>query len=156
MPRVIDVHAHYAPLVMLNRIRNGESWFGAEMFVEPDGRQTVRIRGREGMTDPRFELLPSERVADMDRIGTDVQVLSPMPVLFNYDIGADEALDSSRQLNDDIRETVAAFPDRFRGLDGALRTLAEQDYGTLLLTLVALGIAAYGVFSFIQARYRKV
>jgi len=116
MPRIIDVHAHYAPWVMLNRIRNGESWFGAEMFVEADGRQTVRIRGREGMTDPRFGLTPSERVADMDRIGTDVQVLSPMPVLFNYDIGADEALQSSRQLNDDIRETVEAFPDRFRGL----------------------------------------
>jgi hypothetical protein len=43
-----------------------------------------------------------------------------------------------------------------RGLDGAVRTLAEQSYGTWLLALMALGIAAYGVFCFIQARYRKV
>lgn len=46
--------------------------------------------------------------------------------------------------------------DKARGLDAALRTLAEQSYGTLLLTLVAAGIAAFGVFCFIQARYRKV
>lgn len=43
-----------------------------------------------------------------------------------------------------------------RGLDSALRTLVEQPYGTLLLTLVALGIGAFGVFCFAQARYRKV
>jgi hypothetical protein len=51
---------------------------------------------------------------------------------------------------------VTYDPDKARGLDGALRTLAKQSYGTWLLGLVALGIAAYGVFCFIQARYRKV
>jgi hypothetical protein len=51
---------------------------------------------------------------------------------------------------------VTYDPDKARGLDGALRTLAEQSYGTWLLGLVALGIAAFGVFCFIQARYRKV
>lgn len=43
-----------------------------------------------------------------------------------------------------------------RGLDAALHTLAQQSYGTLLLSLVALGIAAFGVFCLIQSRYRKV
>jgi hypothetical protein len=43
-----------------------------------------------------------------------------------------------------------------RGLDGALKTLAAQSYGTWLLALVALGIAAFGVYCFSQARYRKV
>jgi hypothetical protein len=51
---------------------------------------------------------------------------------------------------------VTYDPDKARGLDGALRTLAEQSYGTWLLALVAAGIAAYGAFCFIQARYRKV
>jgi hypothetical protein len=39
------------------------------------------------------------------------------------------------------------------GLDGALRALAEQPFGRWLLTAVALGIAAYGVYSFARARY---
>lgn len=42
------------------------------------------------------------------------------------------------------------------GLDGALRTLAAQPYGGFLLTLMALGIAAFAAFCFVQARYREV
>jgi hypothetical protein len=42
------------------------------------------------------------------------------------------------------------------GLDGALKTLAAQTYGTWLLALVAVGIAAFGIYCFSQARYRKV
>ena len=42
------------------------------------------------------------------------------------------------------------------GLDGALRTLKGQPYGQWLLTLVAVGIAAYGVYSLARARYAKV
>lgn len=47
-------------------------------------------------------------------------------------------------------------PGKARGLDAALRTLREQSYGQLLLTVIALGIAAFGVFCFVQSRYRKV
>jgi hypothetical protein len=42
------------------------------------------------------------------------------------------------------------------GLDGALRKLAHENYGTWLLSIVAAGLFAYGVFCVIQARYRKV
>ena len=55
-----------------------------------------------------------------------------------------------------VTAAVTYDPDKARGLDAALHTLREQAYGTLLLSLVALGIAAFGVFCFVQARYRKV
>lgn len=42
------------------------------------------------------------------------------------------------------------------GLDGALHTLAGKPYGQVLLVAVAVGFAAFGVFCFFQARYRKV
>ena len=42
------------------------------------------------------------------------------------------------------------------GLDGALRKLLHQDYGTWLLSIVAAGLFAYGVFCLLQARYREV
>jgi hypothetical protein len=42
------------------------------------------------------------------------------------------------------------------GLDGALRSLRQQAVGPWLLTAVALGIAAYGVYSFARARYVRV
>ncbi len=42
------------------------------------------------------------------------------------------------------------------GLDGALRSLRQQPVGPWLLTAVALGIAAYGVYSFARAKYARV
>lgn len=42
------------------------------------------------------------------------------------------------------------------GLDGALAKVAAQEYGHLLLGLVALGLLAYAAFCFVEARYREV
>ena len=42
------------------------------------------------------------------------------------------------------------------GLDGALKALASQAFGPWLLSLVAIGIAAFGIYCFFQARYRRV
>jgi hypothetical protein len=47
-------------------------------------------------------------------------------------------------------------PEEASGLDAALKTLAGQPYGPYLLTAVALGLAAYGVFCFFDARYHRV
>ncbi|MEV0430768.1 DUF1206 domain-containing protein [Micromonospora sp. NPDC049836] len=47
-------------------------------------------------------------------------------------------------------------PEKARGLDAALRTLRDQSYGPVLLTLMALGVAAFGVYCFLQSRYRRV
>jgi hypothetical protein len=46
--------------------------------------------------------------------------------------------------------------ERARGLDGALRKLAHEPYGTWLLGVVAAGLLSFGLFCLIQARYRKV
>jgi hypothetical protein len=55
-----------------------------------------------------------------------------------------------------IRAALADSASRSRGLDGALRTLAGQPFGGLLLALVAAGFAAFGVYCFFQAKYRKI
>lgn len=43
-----------------------------------------------------------------------------------------------------------------RGLDGAMRTILDQPFGQYLLTAVALGFLAFGLFAFLQARYRRM
>ena len=47
-------------------------------------------------------------------------------------------------------------PEEAIGLDGALRKLAEADYGDILLASTAVGLFAYGLFCLVQARYRTV
>ena len=44
-------------------------------------------------------------------------------------------------------------PAKASGLDGALHTVLDAPYGAWLLSLVALGIAAFGVFCLARARY---
>lgn len=42
------------------------------------------------------------------------------------------------------------------GIDGALRRLADRAWGTWMLVAVAFGLFAYGCYSFVEARYRRV
>jgi hypothetical protein len=44
-------------------------------------------------------------------------------------------------------------PEKAAGLDAALRTVLDVPFGQVLLTLVALGLIAFGVFCFFRARY---
>ena len=48
---------------------------------------------------------------------------------------------------------VTFDPSKAQGLDGALRQILELPFGRTLLTLVAVGIAAFGAFCFVRARY---
>jgi hypothetical protein len=50
---------------------------------------------------------------------------------------------------------LRANPGEAGGLDKALRALAAQPYGTFLLLLVAVGLAAFGVYCFASARARR-
>jgi hypothetical protein len=43
-----------------------------------------------------------------------------------------------------------------KGLGGALSTLQAQPYGWALLGLTAAGLLAFGLFGFVQARYRRI
>jgi len=47
-------------------------------------------------------------------------------------------------------------PNQAVGIDGALKRLAGRSYGPALLVVVALGLAAYGLYSFAEARFRRV
>jgi Domain of Unknown Function (DUF1206) len=55
-----------------------------------------------------------------------------------------------------LRAAIDFDPDEAAGLDGTLKTLARQTYGQVLLTVTAVGLAAYGLYSFVEARYREL
>ncbi|WP_031079895.1 DUF1206 domain-containing protein [Streptomyces sp. NRRL S-118] len=55
-----------------------------------------------------------------------------------------------------VRAAVTYRPNEAKGLDDALRTVAETPAGPGLLGLVAAGMALFGLFSFAMARWRRV
>ena len=55
-----------------------------------------------------------------------------------------------------IRAAVDYNPNKAVGLDGALAKLANHSYGSYLLGIVATGLIAFALYSFSDARYRRI
>jgi uncharacterized protein DUF1206 len=55
-----------------------------------------------------------------------------------------------------IKAAVEFDPNKAVGLDGALAKVEHASYGPFLLTLVAAGLIAFGVYSLSDARYRRL
>jgi hypothetical protein len=55
-----------------------------------------------------------------------------------------------------IKAAIDYNPDEAVGLDGALAKLASSAGGPLVLGAVAVGLLGFGVYSFMDARYRRV
>ena len=77
----------------------------------------------------------------MERMGIDKQVLSTIPVLFNYWAKPTDALDTARFFNDHIAQTVQAHPDRFIGLGTVPLQDPELAIGELQRCVKELGLA---------------
>jgi len=49
-----------------------------------------------------------------------------------------------------------AKPQQAKGVDSSLRALASTPLGPWLLVLVAIGLILFGLFSFCQAKWRRL
>ena len=55
-----------------------------------------------------------------------------------------------------VKAALEYEPQEAVGLDGALRRIADADYGKYLLGLAALGLVCYALYCIVDARYRDV
>jgi Domain of Unknown Function (DUF1206) len=55
-----------------------------------------------------------------------------------------------------VKAALEYEPREAIGIDGALKELAGQPYGSVLLGLVAAGLLLYGLYCLVEARYRKL
>ena len=54
-----------------------------------------------------------------------------------------------------VYAAVTYDPEKATGMDTAVKTLAGQAYGTVLLLMVAAGLACFGAYCLFDARYRR-
>ncbi|UUR09360.1 amidohydrolase family protein [Sphingomonas glaciei] len=71
------------------------------------------------------------RIADMDRLGIDLQALSPSPGQYHYHADPETGRAAAQAVNDGIAEAVAGNPDRFVGMG----TVPLQDVGMAVTEL---------------------
>jgi aminocarboxymuconate-semialdehyde decarboxylase len=118
----IDIHTHIMPEKMPNWVEK----FGYGEFIHLEHRncKACMMKGDKLFREVEENCFREDvRIKDMDATGVDVQVLSTIPVLFNYWAKAKDGYETSRFFNDHIAETVSKDEKRFIGLG----TLPMQD-----------------------------
>jgi len=114
---VIDVHTHLLPPELPRwKDRFG---YGGFMGLEHTGPCRARMVKDDGQAFREVEETlwsPAARIADCDRLGVDVQVLSTVPVMFSYWAKPADGAAVASFLNEHLASVVAGAPDRFVGL----------------------------------------
>lgn len=113
----IDVHTHILP----KDIPNWKDKFGYGGFIALDHHKPccARMLKDDGHFFREVEdncWSAERRIEESDKFGVSVQVLSTVPVMFNYWAKADNGAETSKFLNDGIAEIVEKYPKRFIGL----------------------------------------
>lgn len=111
----IDIHTHIMP----DKMPNWTQKFGYGEFIHLEHKDcnACMMKG-----DKVFRVVEkncfdaTERMKDMEQTAVGMQVLSTIPVLFNYWAKPADGLETSRFLNDHIAETVSKEPNHFIGL----------------------------------------
>ena len=113
-PRV-DIHCHYLNPEVQEKVApyNPGQYDALVKFANALTRETNLKQGRERAA----KLSDIEtRLKEMDRMGVDIQAVSPAPNQTNYWAEPGMGAELSRMVNERIAEIVAATPDRFVGL----------------------------------------
>ncbi len=109
--RKLDLHTHYYPPIYFDKIRELPSEFSFDK--SPSGQTIITYRGARffGVTPPMTDV--AQRIADMDRVGIDVEVVSlSTPNVFFAD--AQRQPEIARIVNDAYAELIAKHPARFK------------------------------------------
>jgi aminocarboxymuconate-semialdehyde decarboxylase len=110
---VVDIHCHLNipaadELMRPHVAAHTFHAFSCPASDEVNRQQFRQIAGKLNVVD--------ERIADMDRLGVDVQAISPVPPQMYYDVEPDLGRQAARLVNDGIAAAVARHPDRLVGM----------------------------------------
>lgn len=112
----IDIHTHILP----ENLPNWAKKFGYGEFIHLEHHKPCCAKMMKGTKF--FREIESncwdagKRIEECDTHGVHVQVLSTIPVMFNYGIKPLDCLEIAKFLNDHIADVVALHPQRFVGL----------------------------------------
>lgn len=121
--RSIDIHAHLTPQCFWRATEKNGDWHGIRREQNDRGWELAIIGGHSQPLPPRARWTPAERLTDMDSLGVDMHVLSPYSGFYNYHLDTPTATATSQDANNEIKNMITAWPNRFAGL----ATLPMQD-----------------------------
>ena len=140
----IDIHCHVRcekAATMVEGHSEVSRW-----FLETSASERSREINRQNGVRTRAQgASPEKRIEDMDRMGIDIQAISPAPRQTYYGADPDLGREAARAVNDFVAEICGRYPDRFVGLGTVpFQVLVYIVTGVCAVTLLA--IIAFAIF----------
>lgn len=147
---VVDIHCHLAVAAAETQIRAAIPGFSFAMpFSSPaSDAVTAKLFAKLGPALNGVE----QRLIDMDRLGIDVQAISPSPGQYFYFTDPDLGLELSRTINDGIAEAVASHPDRLVGMGTVPLQAPELAIAEMKRCVNELGLRGIEISSNVNGR----
>ena len=149
--RSIDIHTHILP----RELPRWAQQFGASGFVELEPRPNGCLRmlkdGKAFRDVGPNCWDPAVRMQECDAHEVGMQVLSTIPVLFNYAAKPEHTNEVARFLNDHLAGVVAAEPTRFQGLGTLPMQAPELAIAELRRCMNDLGLRGVQIGSHVNA-----
>jgi aminocarboxymuconate-semialdehyde decarboxylase len=118
----VDLHCHVQTPAAAEIAKQTSVPAGDPIVRHGSKRTADRQREQDVELHPQLTSI-ERRLADMDRMGIDIQAISTSPAQYYYAIEPDLGRQTSRLVNERLAEIVSLHPDRFV----ALGTLPMQD-----------------------------
>lgn len=112
--RSIDIHAHLVPDCMLRVLGRGQAWHGIRGERDSRGSLVFEMAGQKMPLLSKLDWKGPQRLADMDALGVDVQVVSTFVGYYRFAEDA-EAAAACREANDEVAQMAKESPRRFAG-----------------------------------------
>lgn len=112
----IDFHTHCLARECFDLMDSNGHHYGPSIVVDDKGRECVVLGGVNGGPVARQLYDAETRIKDMDAAGIDVQVLTPIPRLFYYELETERCLWYTRRQNDGTARMARESSGRFIGM----------------------------------------
>jgi aminocarboxymuconate-semialdehyde decarboxylase len=152
MSRVVDAHAHILSEETMALMRKEAPAIGPRLERIDEESAVLTVAGSPYRPFPRGAWDMGKRLADMDRAGIDVQIVSNAPQTFLYNQEAALAAALSALQNEQIAKAVAGNPGRLMGIATLPMQAPKLAADELRRAMRSLGLKGAHIGSNVQGR----
>jgi aminocarboxymuconate-semialdehyde decarboxylase len=146
----IDIHSHVAVPAAAKFVEPYLDWVTIPLAHFANAE--TKALGQKQETDIRARIGHDHRLADLDAMGIDVQIIAPPPPQCYYTVPLDIAVKAMHIVNDGIAEFCAVKPDRLKGFGAVPMTDATEAARELERCVKQLGFTGVEILTNIAGK----
>src|SRR5215471_17012582 len=141
----VDIHSHVAVPAAAKFVEPYLDW--ATIPLAHFANAETRALSQKQEADIRARAGHDHRLADLDAMGIDVQVIAPPPPQCYYTVPLEIAVKATRMVNDGIAEFCALKPERLKGFGAVPMTDATEAANELERCICKLGFTGVEILT---------